>query len=60
MESVAPVASFTRAKTHSPGVMKESEDGTDQVKVPVFRMRSDFHDQPHFKERRKSVPNLQA
>jgi hypothetical protein len=38
MASVAPVASSTRAKTHSPGVMKGSEDGTDQVKVPVFWM----------------------
>ena len=38
MESVAPVASFTRAKTHSPGVIKESEVGIDHVKVPLFWM----------------------
>ena len=38
MESVAPVASFTRAKTYSPGVMKEPEVGTDHVKVPLFWM----------------------
>jgi hypothetical protein len=39
--SVAPVASFTRANTHSPGMMKGSEDGTVQLKDPVFLIRSD-------------------
>jgi hypothetical protein len=38
---VVPVASFTRAKTHSPGMMKESEDGTSHVNDPVFLILSE-------------------
>jgi hypothetical protein len=39
--SVAAVASFTRAKTHSPGMMKGSEDGTSHVNDPVFLILSE-------------------
>jgi hypothetical protein len=36
MASVALVASFTRANTRSPGMMKGSEAGTDHVNEPVL------------------------
>ena len=50
---MAPVASFTRAKTHSPGMMKGSEDGTSHVNDPVFLILSeDIVNQLFLKQKR--------